>query len=616
MRDTDAPPDYSRGGGASRGERNLVLGRTTLALTMVTWLSASIAWADEPMAQIQGVEDKALRDAIQRALTQSKSSAQSRAEARRRARQAGEDAIAVLRSEGYYGYTVEPDVLDGEPPRAVVKVTPGPVFTIADPRIDWSGAPPDEGVRQRAAAAMRLTVGEPGRSADVVGAEGRVVAQVAKLGYADAVAEPREVIVDHADNTVRPAFKISSGELVHLDGIEVVTKGRTKPDWILHLAPWKEGDVYDPEDVAELERRLRDTAVYDSISVSLAGPDKATPEGLRPVVITLSDRRSRTIEVSAGFSTSEGAGVDTRWIRYNRLKRADTTTYALRFAKLEQRLSAELSLPHWRRPQQTLKLNSGVFRLDTDAYNETGATVGVDLTRRRQTTAYRTFGVSLDLSQTKEQVARENGLAGRKLNLATFAGLAAYAWDFSDNILDPKRGWRLEARGEPTYVVGDTTLPYLKLTTQGSAYLPLGREASTVLAGRVKLGAIMGGGIPEVPASRRFYAGGGSSVRGYAYQAIGPRLTDNTPQGGVSLIETSFEVRQKITSKWSAVAFVDAGAIGTDKTPQREDFRAGAGFGIRYDLGFGPIRADIAAPLGRRQGDPKFQVYLSIGQSF
>lgn len=568
------------------------------------------------MAQIQGVEDKALREAIQRALAESKVAPQSRAEARRRARQAGEDVIAVLRAEGYYAHTVEPDVLAGDPPRAVVKVSPGPVFVIADPRIAWSGSPPDEGTRQRAAAAMRLTEGGPGRSADVVGAEGRVVAQVSKLGYADAVAEPREVIVDHADNTVRPSFRIAAGQLVHLDGIEVVTKGRTNPAWIGHLAPWRSGDVYDPEDVAELERRIRDTGVYDSISVSLAGRDKATAEGLRPVVVTLSDRKSRTIELGAGFSNTEGAGVDARWIRYNRLKRADTTTYSLRFAKLEQRLGAELALPHWRRPQQTLKMNGAVYRNDTDAYNETGASVSVDLTKRRQTTAYRTFGVSLDLSQTKEQVNRNGSVAGRKLNLATVAGLAAYAWDFSDDILDPTRGWRLETRGEPTHVFGDTALPYLKLTAQGSVYVPFNRAASTVLGGRVKLGAILGGGIPDVPAARRFYAGGGGSVRGYAYQAIGPRLADNTPQGGVSLVETSLELRQKIVGRWSGVAFIDAGAIGTHETPQREDFRAGAGLGVRYDLGFGPIRADFAMPLGRRSGDPAFQIYLSIGQSF
>ncbi|RZI37860.1 outer membrane protein assembly factor, partial [Herbaspirillum sp. HC18] len=127
----------------------------------------------------------------------------------------------------------------------------------------------------------------------------------------------------------------------------------------------------------------------------------------------------------------------------------------------------------------------------------------------QQITSYRTFGVSLDLSQTKEKVNAAGTVAGRSLNLATFAGLAAYALDFSDSILDPKRGWRLEARAEPIYVVGDTNLPFLKLTTQGTAYIPFGSQASTVLASRVKLGAILGGGIPDVPAARRFYAGGG-----------------------------------------------------------------------------------------------------------
>jgi translocation and assembly module TamA len=122
--------------------------------------------------------------------------------------------------------------------------------------------------------------------------------------------------------------------------------------------------------------------------------------------------------------------------------------------------------------------------------------------------------------------------------------------------------------------------------------------------------------VSEVPASRRFFSGGGGSVRGYAYQAIGPRLSDNTPQGGVSLVETSLEVRHRFTSKWGGVAFIDAGAIGTERKPKQEDFRVGAGFGVRYDLGFGPIRADIAVPLGKRSGDPAFQIYLSIGQSF
>ncbi|KRA60412.1 hypothetical protein ASD79_09280 [Caulobacter sp. Root655] len=595
----------------------MVRKRLALGVTAAALLAAGHANANEPAASITGVEDRALREAIQRAMTESKVPPRSRAEARRRARDAGDDAVAVLRAEGYYAYVVEPDVSEADPPRPLLKITPGPVFVIADPRLAWSGAAPDEGVAKRAESVMRLTPGEPGRAVDVLAAEGRVVSQVQQLGYADATAEPREVIVDHADHTVRPTFHIAAGDLTHVDGIQVITQGRSNPAWVQHLAPWKSGDVYEPEDIAELERRLRDTSVYDTVSVSLAPKEKILPDGLRPVMVTLSDRKAHTLEVGAGYSTTDGPGVDVKWIRYNRLRRADTTTLTASLAKLDSRLEAEVALPHWRRAQQTLKLNTAIFRDDTDAYLETGAHAGVDLTRRLRPTVYRTYGMAVDLSQIDSPITVDGVVKNSRQNFATFTTLAAYAWDRSDSVLDPTRGWRVEVRAEPTAITGDLTMAFVKAQVQSSAYLPFGKGAKTVIAGRFKAGQILGGTMPEVPASRRFYSGGGGSVRGYAYQAIGPRIDNtSTPQGGLSLLETSLEVRHKFTQKWGGVAFVDAGAVGVDKWPNGDDFGVGVGLGVRYDLGFGPIRADIAMPLSRREGDPAFQLYISIGQSF
>ncbi|MBC7668261.1 MAG: outer membrane protein assembly factor [Gemmatimonadaceae bacterium] len=595
----------------------MVRKRFALGVTVATLLVAGHASANEPTATITGVEDRALREAIQRAMSEAKNPPRSRSEARRRARDAGDVVVAVLRAEGYYGYVVEPDVSEADPPRAVLKIIPGPVFVIADPKLAWIGAPPDEGVVKRAESVIRLTPGEPGRAADVLAAEGRVVAQVQQLGYADAAAEPREVIVDHADHTVRPTFQVAAGDLVKVDGVEVVTHGRSNPAWVQHLAPWTMGDVYQPDDIAELERRLRDTGVYDTVSVSLAPKEKLRPDGLRPVMVTLSDRKSKTIELGAGYSSTDGPGVDAKWIRYNRFRRADTTTLTARLAKLDSRLEAELALPHWRRSQQTLKLDTSIFRDDTDAYLETGAHIGADLTRRLRPTVYRTYGVALDLSQI-DSLTTENGLTtSTRQNFATLTTTAAYAWDKSDSVLDPTKGWRLEVQGEPTAITGDTTMAFLKVQAQTSAYLPFGKGAKTVIAGRFKAGQILGGAMPETPASRRFYAGGGGSVRGYSYQAIGPRIDNTTtPQGGLSLLETSLEVRHRFTEHWGGVAFIDAGGVGVDKWPSGDDFGVGVGLGVRYDLGFGPIRADIAMPLSKREGDPAFQLYISIGQSF
>jgi translocation and assembly module TamA len=595
-----------------RGREGILgLGRLIYAVAASAALCVPEAQA-APRAAVEGEMNADLRAAVAAAIGESDRPIQNRFEARRRAQAAAEDAIAVLRSEGYYAYVVEPDVREGDAP--VVQIAPGPRFAIAEPTITWVGEAPQPEAAAAAQAALGLEPGRPGRAADVLGAEGRAVSAVQQRGYADAAAEPREVVVDHADDTVRPTFRLAAGQLVRLDGIELSTDGRTRRPWLDRLAPWKEGDVYDPEDVAELERRLLDAGVYESVTVALAPAANATAEGLRPVVVSLADRRRRTIELGGSYATEEGFGVDARWTRYNVLGRADTLGLLARLSDLDSRAGATLTLPHWLRPQQTLTTGAAAYRVRTDAYDETGVGVRADVQRRYGRTSYITVGASVDVSQTEE--LGEETLAPLGRDLVTIGTLADMSLDRSDDILNPRRGWRLSGRAEPTLLVGDSELGFVRLQAQGSAYYPFGPQARTVVAGRVRLGSILNGGIPAIPASRRFYAGGGGSVRGFAYQSVGPRLSDDRPQGGVSLMELSAEVRHELTAQWGLVAFVDAGAVGTDQFPGPNNLSIGAGLGVRYNLGFGPIRLDIATPVTRRSGEAPFQIYVSIGQSF
>ncbi len=580
-------------------------------------LLPSAASAAEPKATVEGDLDKGLRQALQRAIGEARTAPDSSFDARRRAEDAAGAVIAALRSEGYYAYSVEPDVSDTEPPQPIVRVTPGPRFHIKDAMIAWDGSAPAPGAASAAFAALDLPNGTPGRAADVIAAEGRAVAATQKLGYADAEARPRRVVVDHADESVQPTFHIAASDLVHLGAVQVVTDGRTNPAWVRGLAPWKSGAVYDPDKVAELERRLSDVGVYDQVTVSLATRDK-TVDGLRPVVVSLADRPPRTLELGAGFSTSEGSGVDAKWIHYNRFHRADTLTFTAKLYDIQQKLDAEVDLPHWRRPGQTLKLGGGFFGDSTKAYDDIGGGLRFDVERRFTRTSYITVGAAVDYADTHEKTA-VNAQAvpvGQNLKLLIPSGLVAFALDKSNDPLNPTRGWRLEARAEPTLITIDRTLTYVKLQSQATAYLPIGGSDSTVLAGRIKVGSMVGGRLPDVPADRRFFAGGGGSVRGYAYQAVGPRLSDNTPQGGVSLFEASGEIRQRVADHWGVVGFVDAGSVGANIAPDFRDVSVGVGVGVRYDLGFGPLRLDVATPLRRKKGDSLFQIYISIGQSF
>jgi translocation and assembly module TamA len=575
---------------------------------------ASPAWAEEPKARIEGVEDDELRERLLTAIGDSADAPASRFEARRRAQAAAEDAIKALRSEGYYGYTVEPDVAAGDRPEAVLKITLGPRFVFGDTAIAWQGDVPAPQARNAALAVTGLPRGAPGRAVEVVAAEGRAVAALSARGYADARATPREVIVDHATTTVEPTYRLSAGPLVRLNGLQLGTVGRTDPAWITALAPWTPGDTYDPNDVAELERRLLDTAVYDSVTVSLAPVAETTADGLRPVIVSLADRPRRTIEVGAGYSSSEGIGVEAEVARYNQFGRGDTLTAEVILAQIERRLAAELSLPHYRRPGRTLLLGAEAFQDETNAYDETGLGVRAELEQRFGKTTFFTYGLRFDVSQTVEQ--------GEERNFAALTGLGAFSLDRSSDPLDPISGWRIEGRLEPTALTGDASLVFLRATSQATGYIPFGEGAQTVAAGRVRLGVIAGGEIPAVPAGRRFYAGGGGSVRGYEFQAIGPRYADNTPRGGLSLFETSLEMRRRsfgddgILGALGAVAFIDAGSVGEEEYPSFGELKAAVGFGVRYNLGFAPVRADIAFPLNAEEGESPFQIYLSLGQAF
>jgi translocation and assembly module TamA len=579
------------------------------------------AFAAEPKAQIDGELPADLRAEVSRAVGQTDRPIENRFEARRRAREAAEDAATVLRSEGYYAYDIEPDVGEGDAPRPLVKIAPGPRFALGKAQIDWIGPPPDPATAQAAQDAMALVPGQPGRAAAVVAAEGRVVATVQKRGYADAAAKAREVVVDHADKTVNADYRIAAGPIVHLDSIQLVTNGRTHPEWLQHLAPWRHGDAYDPEDVAELERRLLDTSVYESVTVALAPASDVTPDGLRPVVVSVAERQKRTLELGASYDTTDGPGLDAKWTRYNMLGRADTFSVLGRVSKIDSRVQVDLSLPHWDVPQQTLAARAAVYSTMTPAYDQRGVMVSVDLTRRwgRNATfgltgTYFTWGASLDLSRTSE--VRIGSLTSLGRDIVTVAGLADMALDRSDDPLDPTRGWRVSGRVEPTLLTGEGVLPYLKLQGQVSGYLPFDLKGDTVLAGRAHLGSIINGSVADIPAPQRFYAGGGGSVRGFGFQEVGPRLADNTPQGGLSLMEASVELRHRLNQRWGLVAFLDAGTIGGEQFPTFHDLSVGAGVGVRYNLGFGPIRVDLATPLTSRRGQAPFQAYVSIGQSF
>jgi translocation and assembly module TamA len=573
-----------------------------------------------PNAALEGVSDNVLRGQLEVAIGEARAPPRSGLEARRRANQAVDDATALLRSEGYYDAIVEADVGEGSPPRAIVRVTTGPRYQLTAASIDWAAPQPDAAALAAAQVALRLIPGAPGRAPDIVGAEGRAIAALDNLGYADAAIRPREVIVDHADQTVKPTFHISAGDKVRLGAVRLMKndhgKTRVRQRWLASLSPWKPGAIYDPALLAKLQKRLLDTGAFESATVALA-PPAVGQGGMRPVQVTLADRKPFSLELGAGYSTTEGSGLDAKWTHYNRLGRGDSLILTAKLYDIEQRLDLEQDLPDWLAADQTLKVGGGFLGDRTAAYDDLGGGVRIDVVKKYTMTTALTLGAALDYASTREKTAVNLQAIpiGETLNLFIATTTAGFTLDRSNSILNPTKGWRVQVEADPTLIEGDRSLEYLKLTGQISGYWPLGGGLPD-LAARVKVGSIVGGSLTDIPADRRFYAGGGGSVRGYSYQGVGPRLSDNTPIGGLSVTEASIEARQPLTRQLGLVVFADAGALGSTSTPGYNSVAVGVGAGVRYDLGFGPLRLDLATPVNPQRGDSPIQVYISIGQAF
>ena len=163
----------------------------------------------------------------------------------------------------------------------------------------------------------------------------------------------------------------------------------------------------------------------------------------------------------------------------------------------------------------------------------------------------------------------------------------------------------------------DRQVTFGRIAARGSIYRPVGARARHVAAVRARAAMVVSKDLESVPATRRLYAGGGGSVRGYAKSSIGPLGPDGTPTGGRSLLELEAEFRIRVGEDFGIVPFVAAGIVSEDTVPDGlSGVQAAVGIGARYFSRVGPIRVDLAVPLHARALDDSFAVYASIGQAF
>jgi translocation and assembly module TamA len=532
------------------------------------------------------------------------------AQINRRARDDEDLVRQLLAAQGHYDgrvvATVNSTPQSGETV-VHIQVTPGDAFRFST--IELKGLEAAGKEAPRLARDFGVKVGDPVNADAVLSAVTAFKVELGRQGYPFAKVGVPDVAIDHQANKAVLTLAVTPGERARFG--KIVPTGEKPLFSAKHLetiARFHPGQQFDAAKLDDFRRALIATGLVSTTTITpVATADPAVVD----IQVHIDRAPPRTIAGELGYSTGEGVRVEASWTHRNLISPEGAVTFRGVAGTREQSLGATLRQANFHARDRVLTAQVVASHTVFDAYNARTFTVGASLERQTNIIWQKTWTWSLgtEFVATDE---RHTGDPTRKTYLVA-AAPTSLAYDGSDDLLNPTRGFRLSGRVSPELSLQSGTHAYVKIQLDGSAYQPIGSRV--VLAGRMRFGSIDGVQRDSIAPSRRFYAGGGGSVRGYGYQKIGPVDQNGDPLGGRALTEFSAEARIRF-GNFGVVPFLDAGNLYTSSLPKFTGLRYGTGLGVRYYSSFGPIRVDVGTPLNRRPGESRVAVYVSLGQAF
>jgi translocation and assembly module TamA len=512
--------------------------------------------------------------------------------------------------------------------RALVPVQivadPGPQFALRNVSVLDAGTGRPFAPGELPPRVVKIKPGDPARSADILAAQARIVDHFRSQSRPFAKVQQQSPVVFHPAQAMDVTLGIDPGPRAGIGAIAIQGAENVDPAVVRSFIYTEPGDPYSPEALASMRKSISQIEALSSVRIREA--ETLDAYGNLPLFVELTERPPRVIGASAQYSTTDGPAVRAYWAHRNlfggaeRLRLEGNLFYLTEdggrperddefdWGDLGGRFRASFLKPALWGTRNDLLVDALVERDRTEGYTSrlVNATAGI---RHRFTQTFSIQGgIEYERGQTSDVLGQiDYTLVGLPVSLS---------YDSTDNPLNPTEGIRLIASVTPYPEFLGSSVPITIARGTASAYYAFDEEARYVLAGRLGLGSIVGADLDEIPANRRFFAGGGGSVRGYSYRTLGPTFLGE-PIGGRSLLEASLEARIKITDTIGIVPFVDAGTAFESSYPDFDErIRIGVGLGLRYYTAIGPIRLDVAIPVNPERGDPSYAIYVGIGQAF
>ena len=390
----------------------------------------------------------------------------------------------------------------------------------------------------------------------------------------------QEIVADHdvdrldARLIIAPGPKLSYGP-IFVEGAKDVREGQ-----ILKIADLRQGQTFDPGQIQASAQRLQRTGAFQSVAI--VESEEIGPADTLNMAIQVVERLPRRIGFGAEIATDEGISTSAYWLHRNLTGYADSLRIegavdgiAGNSGGADYSLTFAYNRPATFNPETDLFVNGGIERVDEEDFSSDRAYIEGGARRIVSDEFQYSYGIGYEYSQDRD------AFGDRNFSIASFPLEMTY--NRRNDNLDPSDGYYIEAG----------LRPFFGFETAGT-----------------------GAELNEIPSKYLFYSGGGGTVRGQEYQALGVTLPGGDKVGGKSFVGLSTELRQKVTKKIGIVGFVDYGMISADAGFSDGESHAGAGLGVRYNTGIGPIRVDLGVPVSGPGNPSGLQIYIGIGQAF
>jgi len=585
-------------------------------------LEAGTQPAAEPeiryVADISGLKEIGLSDAFDAlsALRGGKGKAANIAMVRARATEDEALILRLMTSRGYFDGTVttllKPAPDNNGPVTARLVAVPGPLYHFGRIAIDANPTQPPDLIRN----ALPLDQGEAIVADNVLTAEASVSVALQDGGYPFGKVGARDIALDPVAATGDYSLHVDTGARSRFGGFRTDGKLAFGASHVGELTRFRRGDLYDARMVNDLREALVSTSLFRSVSVEPVATDEKAPDGTDYVDLLVHQQAGPQHALSGqiGYSTGEGLTASGSWQNRNKFPPEGALIFTGALGTQETSLSTTVRRSNAKQRDRTSQITSSLSHNVYDSYEAYAATLSGSVARTSTTLWQKvwTWSYGFNLQASRESNDLNNNAATIWKNYYYIDMPVKVGFDRSNDLLNPTTGYRLTNQMTPQVSLSGGGSNVSEIL-DGSYYYPIGRKL--VLAARGRIGTLLGGGLGNVAPSRRLYAGGGGSVRGYAYQSLGPTDAGGNATGGLSVVEASLELRYRV-GDIGIVPFVDAGQAYASTMPSFSDLRFGAGIGARLYTNFGPVRIDIGTPINRHKGDPIVALYVGIGQSF